>query len=320
METRASLHNPYIQVLSARLGECKLGGSGEVRFNSPFTPPGKDDDRKFHLYVNPSKRTFFDFRSGTSGSLSYLFRLLGEDYLAEPTPPPPDDIDVLKERLAALSPPPWKTPRANLPEWYHQITPGGRVHNYLLGRGVNDSDIEFYKLGEGLDFYDGWVVIPSFDQYRRCDYWVARRTYEGGSRAKYDNPEVERKYHVAFLHNAVVEGDGAVILCEGVFSAIVAGRSACASLGKFVTNTQLALMLQSGVKTIRLALDGDALKETLDTAGRALRMGFTVTIIPLPVEQDPADMGRAAFFDLIRREERLVDVPDLMRTRVETLL
>ena len=146
METRQSLHDPYVQVLSAALGDCRQGGSGEVRFNSPFTPPGKDYDTKLHLYVNLSKKVFFDQRSEVSGSLSYLFRFLGEEYVEDPAPPRISYAEELRDRLTALSPPPWKTPRAELPEWYQTITPGGRVQEYLWGRGVGEEDIEFTNL------------------------------------------------------------------------------------------------------------------------------------------------------------------------------
>ena len=320
MDSRVSITDPYVQTLSARLGNFKSGGSGEIRFCSPFIAGAKDRDTKYHMYVNVRKRTFFDFRSGTSGSLSYLFKLLGLEWEDDPTPSLASPLDQILDGLNHLTPGKWKIPRAGLPEWYQRIVPGGRVHEYLAGRGVSDDDIAFYRLGQGSGPYAGWVVIPSFDQHNRCDYWVARRTYKAKFGAKYENPTVERKYHVAFLHSALKEGGGDVILCEGVFSAIVAGRSACASLGKFVTNAQLALMLQAGVRTLRLALDGDARKEILDTARRALRMGLEVTIIPLPVEQDPADMGRAAFYDIVREKEVCIGEADLLKIKLEALL
>ena len=40
---------------------------------------------------------------------------------------------------------------------------------------------------------------------------------------------------------------------------------------------------------------------------------------PLPAEQDPADMGRLAFYDWVSAGERVIDYPDLLRERLENL-
>ena len=313
-------YDPYLQVLQRHLGRPIPGGSSEIRFNSPFSPDDKSPDRKHHLYVNLDRKKFFDFRSSISGSLSYLFQLLGEEYTRDPeisSVPIPE----LRKRVDSLQfqQEKWTVPRSPLPP-SEPVRTGSSVHQYLVGRGITDGDIQFWKMRQGLEEYLGWVIIPSYDSFNRVDYWVARRTYEGPRwEPKYSNPTAARKYHVAFLSQAVENGKGDVILCEGVFSAIVAGRSACASLGKFVTNNQISLLQRSGVKTVRIALDGDAPKETLDTASRCLRMGIDTTIIPLPVDQDPADMGRAAFYNYVSQWEYAVTETTLFRLRMEKI-
>lgn len=313
--------DPHFQILQERLGPATHTSGDEVRFNSPMVPEGKDADRKHHLYVNFRKGKFFDFRTSSSGSLSYLFRLIGEDYSPDQealSSPEPEDLHSRVSRLHYDSTP-WSVPRAQLPACT-SIAPGGEVHLYLAGRGITDEDIHFWKLKEGEDEYKGWVVIPSYDRYGRVDYWVARRTYEGQKwEPRYYNPRAERKYHVCFLQQAMEQGKGDVILCEGVFSAIVAGRSACASLGKYITSHQLRLLKSAGVRTVRLALDGDAWKETIDTAGRCLRIGLDVTIIPMPLDLDPADMGRETFYACVRDREFAVTESALFRLRLEAL-
>lgn len=316
----ASLNDPHIQALTQHLGRPIPGGSEEVRFCSPFRKEGSNRrDTKYHLYVNPQKGKYFCFRSNEYGSLSYLFKLLGEEYTDKVKVTPP--MEGLKERASSLGGlSEFEQPRTGLPEEYQTIVSGSVAHNYLVERGVSQEDIEYYRLGEGRAATDltDWVIIPSFDQHNRCDYWVARRTNSDWG-PKYTNPPSSRRYHVPFLHTSLSNSqDGSVILCEGVFSALVAGRDAVASLGKFVSKNQIAYMRKAGVRKVKLALDGDAWKESIDTAGRCLRMGLQASLVRLPADQDPADLGRSQFRALLGNEIEVTEVT-LMRLRLGRL-
>ncbi len=266
-----------------------------MRFCSPFTSkfrknPGRKDSQH-HLYVNFERNKFICYKSGMAGSLSYLLMELGESLQEGGVEVP--EWGSLKGRLDALEEQTFETPVAELPDWYTPVATGSCVYQYLRGRGVTDEDIEYYRIGQGVgDFFD-WLVVPSFDRDGDCEYWVSRRiTMEKGP--KYKNPLVSRRYHVGLLYKAV-QVSTTVVLCEGVFSAIIAGRDAVVSFGKFVTDIQIAKMTDAGVLGIVLALDGDAWQETVDTAERCYRMGFDTWVLPMPLDEDPADMGREAF-------------------------
>lgn len=303
------------------LGKPKPAPNNQVRFCSPFIPKGKKRDSKHHLYVNVDKGVYFCFRTTSSGSLSYLFTTLGLPFTDEPDLPLTPLAELKKRVYSLTSEETFVKPRAGLPEEYRPLRRGSMAHRYLLSRGLTEDDIEFYRIGEGCDNYHGWVIIPSFDVYGRCEYWVARNTDPDAWGSKYDNPHAARKYHVSFLNQALSSSeDKSIILCEGVFSAIIAGRTAVASFGKFVSNTQFTAMEIAGVKTLRVCLDGDAWKETLDVAKRALGRGMAVTIIPLPLKEDPADMGRAVFFDHLAKHEFPVTETSLMKLRLESVL
>lgn len=277
-----------LRQLSKALGSYRTAGSSEYTFCSPFV-----SDRKYHMYVNPKTGKFIDYKSGKAGSLTYLCTLLGiqpEDFDGPPTA---ISVEDLRHRMEALGKP-LKVPIAELPEWYSPVVPGSRVHEYLLGRGVGDEDIDYYRIGQGRGDFTGWLIIPSFNADGQCEYWVSRRCRTPKYGAKYRNPPTGRTFHVGFLHNALQHGR-TVILTEGVFSAIIAGRDAVASFGKYVTAVQLAKMRELGVTGIMVALDGDARKEGIDTAQRCYRMGFATWLLLLPVDKDPADMGREPF-------------------------
>lgn len=293
--------NPNYYKLVSHLGHPLHGGGAEMRFNSPFKErfrkhPGKADS-DHSMTVNFQRRKFMCHKSGVAGSLSYLFVLLGE--ILSDTPPEVPEWDRLKAKIKNLGKLQKEDFNAELPEWYGPIVRGGAVHRYLARRGVTDDDIDYYRLGQGEEEFASWVVIPSFDREGHCEYWVSRRIWNGKG-PKYRNPTTPRRYHVGFLYQAV-KNSTTVVMCEGVFSALAAGRDAVATYGKYVAETQLAKMRSAGVTGVVVALDGDAWKETVDTAERCYKMGFATWALPMPLEYDPADMGRAAFREYMER-------------------
>lgn len=282
-----------------------------MRFESPFC--GGNDPNK-HLYVNVVKGKWIDFKSGQAGSVTYLHFLLGveaDQRMAAPL----DTLGNLKDLLDAIDKPEtFVRETAELPEWFKAIDAGSTVHQYLRGRGVDDSDISFYGLGEGSGEFRDWVVLPSFGSGGECEYWVSRDT----AKKTYRNPTVDRRYHVCFLDKALEQDTGQIVVCEGIFSAIAAGRDAVATLGKLVTNAQINVMWEAGVRNVVLALDGDAWKEALDTAERMVRIGMDVKVLPLPTDQDPADMGRPLFRSLLEKCSQPATTLSLMKMRLLT--
>lgn len=266
-----------------------------MRFNSPFSGqfkkhPGKADT-DHSMTVNFRRQKFMCHKSGVCGSLSYLFVMIGE--ILTDTPPEIPDWEVLKQRISQLGETVRGDYNADLPEWYGPIVRGGAVHRYLHKRGITDDDIDFYRLGQGDEEFADWVVIPSFDEDGHCEYWTSRRIKQSRG-PKYRNPNVPRRFHVGFLYQAVQHSE-TVVMCEGVFSALAAGRDGIACYGKYVADVQLAKIRAAGATGIVVALDGDAWKEAVDTAERCYRMGFETWALPMPLEFDQADMGRAAF-------------------------
>lgn len=310
-------HDPVIRTLARILGQPIRGGQGEYRFNSPFRHGFKNPnkaDQNHHLYVNPTRRMYFCHKSSEAGSLSYLFDYLGlaEDGTDVPVP----NLDDLTRSVEGLDKRErFQTPSAELPEWCVPVWPGSTVHNYLLGRGITDDDIAHYQIGMGTGSFMGWLVIPSFDRHNRCQYWVSRRAGSGWG-PKYRNPEVNRRYHLGFLDLAIKESPEHIVLCEGAISAIAAGRDAVCAFGKYVTNNQLGLLRDSGAKRVTLSLDGDAIQETLDTAERCLRIGLQVSILFLPKDKDPADLGRANYRALLQHQSVAVDSLGLAQLRI----
>lgn len=315
MRATLSLNDPRVLELADVLGEPTPAGGHEMRFESPFTD---GIDKNKHLYVNVVKGKFIDFKSGIAGSLTYLHKILGVDgdlehyVFAKGL----DTITALKEKLDSLGrEEEWKLETAELPDWYAPVSRGSTVHQYLTDRGVSEEDIRYYRLGEGNEDHRGWCVLPSFSRDGVCQYWVSRNVEQ----KMYRNPTVDRRFHVCYLDNAMENAeDHGVVVCEGLFSAIAAGRDACATLGKFVTNAQITVMHARGVDLVTLALDGDAWEETLDTAERMLKIGMRVKVMALPESKDPADLGRQSFRWLLDNCSKEVDPLEIMKLRLMT--
>lgn len=317
MDSAQTLRDPNVEQLAEALGDPVQTTTGELKFNSPFRHKFRDpskEDRKGHLYVNIRKSKFICFKSGVAGSLSYLFHLLGLDLDEEPVRSVAS-FDAIRGRLRCLGKRQgFKLPRAEIPDWSRPVLAGSEVHRYLRGRGVADEDIDYYGIREGSGEYAGWLVVPNLNSEGECEYWVSRNT----RKKSYLNPQVDRRFHVGFLNQAISASPDHVIICEGVFSAVSAGRDAVASYGKLVTDDQLRRIWDSGVRKITLALDGDAWKETLDTARRGLKIGFEVRVVPLPRDKDPDDLGRPAFRSLLKTCSVGVNSKSLVRLKLLT--
>lgn len=310
------LRDPKVQRLVSLLGAPVLTGK-EVRFNSPFVHQYRKNrgqpDTKHHLWVNPEKGVFVDNKTGVSGSVSYLFVLLGDHIGNVPElPTKPEPFDDLRRRLNQLGSNEPTDHRAALPDWYCPLTPGSMVYRYVMRRGVSMEDALWYRIGQGRDTYRDMVIIPSFDAAGSCEYWMARSI--AGKRFK--NPSSPRRYHVGFLAQAAAIGQGRILVCEGVFSAIVAGRNAVATYGKYVTEQQLTRMAQAGVREPVFIAESDAKDATIGAAERAYSYGMRPEIFFLPPGQDPADLGRGQFLALLSVGTNPVDKFTALRIRL----
>lgn len=298
------MHTPTVRrQLERKLGPSEDAGRAEYRFK----------DEGYHYCVNLSKEVWIEYKSGRGGHLRTLLSDLGIEHADEPERAP--TVQELRKRMRSLG----KQERpqkqdAGLPDFYLPLRTDSRVHRYLERRGVTDEDVEVYGIGEGRYPYDNRAVIPSYGPDGTCEYWVTRRIYDEPKWKRYQNAPVPRTHHVGFLEIAKEYGGGHVILTEGVFSALAVGRSGICSYGERVTDRQLRKIARAGIGRVTVALDGDAFEMSMDVGARLVRLGLPADVVPLPLEQDPADLGREAFHELVEEES----IP--LRTETDILL
>jgi len=159
---------------------------------------------------------------------------------------------------------------------------------YLKNRGLTLQDIQKYNIGYcKTGRYANKIIIPSYDASGKLNYFIAR-SFEKEPRLKIDSPECKKSEIVGFEY--YINWNVPVILCEGVFDAIAIKRNAIPLFGKTIPKGVMIKLLQSEVKTIYLALDADALMESIDSAQKLIDLGKEVYLIQLQ-GKDPSDIG-----------------------------
>ena len=144
------------------------------------------------------------------------------------------------------------------------------VKKYLYDRGLNDNDFIKYGIGYCTSGeYGGRVILPSYSESNRLNYFVGR-SYDGNY-FKYKNPEVSKD--IIFFEN-LINWNAPIILCEGVFDAIAIRRNAIPLLGKNIPNSLYKKIITSKLTDIYIALDLDAQTEALTIAEKFLNQVF----------------------------------------------
>jgi len=182
---------------------------------------------------------------------------------------------------------------------------------YLRNRGVTTSDILKYQIGYcETGPYKGMVIIPSYDENGRLNFFVGRSFYPD-SIMKHKNPVASKNIIPLELF---VSWDFPIILCEGMFDAIAIKRNAIPLLGKSISNKLMQKIIQKTSKKIYIALDEDAFSAVLKHAETFLGLGKEVYLVKLS-DKDPAAVGFDGMRKLIESATPLDEI-ELMKLRI----
>ena len=185
---------------------------------------------------------------------------------------------------------------------------------YLKKRGVSKHDILRHNIGycEG-GIYDKMIIIPSYDNEGKLNYFVARN-FNPNSKVKYKNPSLSKNI-VPF--EIYINWASPLILCEGLFDALAIKRNAIPLLGKHIQDSLMKKIVTSTVKQIYIALDKDAMKDSLRFAELLLNEGKQVYLVDLE-DKDPSEMGFKKFTSLIQSTPPL-DQYSLMAKKLQLI-
>jgi len=175
-----------------------------------------------------------------------------------------------------------------------------KIRKYLNERGLSHNDFIKYNIGyTTTGDYGGRIIIPSYSESNRLNYFVGR-TYEGAY-FKYKNPEASKD--IVFFEN-LINWDKPVILCEGAFDAMSIRRNAVPILGKSLSPALWKRLLTGKLTDIYIALDTDAQVQALEIAEKLIAAGFRVFLIEL-LGKDPSEMGFKQFTELVQNATEL---------------
>jgi hypothetical protein len=173
---------------------------------------------------------------------------------------------------------------------------------YLLKRGLSIEDIVKYNIGYcDSGKYKDRIIIPSYNEKFALNYFIARSIYEDAFQ-KYDAPKCNRTEVIGFENT--INWDVPIILCEGVFDAIAIKRNAIPLFGKTIPRSVMLKIATNKVKTIYLALDKDAIRESLDNAEQLMKLGKDVYLVNLK-EKDPSSLGFNKMLELLQSSSQL---------------
>lgn len=212
-------------------------------------------------------------------------------------PPPPDDRKVVEFDSEFL-----------------EITDTRSLEGreYLAARGIPlEVSVEY-----GLMFNprNGRVIIPVFENGKLYG-WQARATRPTEWRDKATgeirkSPKIlslktmEKGRHLMFYDRLI--GSEHAVICEGPFDALkchlVGGN--VATMGKIVSDEQVELILQSGVKKVYLALDPDAMAE-IELLATRLHSVEIYTLLPEDGYKDLGEMPMETVVERFRTAPRL---------------
>ena len=177
-----------------------------------------------------------------------------------------------------------------------------RAIAYLLNRGITIEDIVKYNIGYcDSGKYKDRIIIPSYDKNFMLNYFIGRSIYKDAFQ-KYDAPKCNRIEVIGFENT--INWDVPIILCEGVFDAIAIKRNAIPLFGKTIPKSVMLKIATNKVKTIYLALDNDAIKESLDSAEELMRLGKDVYLVNLE-QKDPSSIGFTKMLELLQSSSQL---------------
>jgi len=173
---------------------------------------------------------------------------------------------------------------------------------FLRKRGITTDDIIKYNIGfckEGK--YEFRVIIPSYDENSKLNYFIAR-DYKEPSLQKYKNPPASAKDVIGF--ELYINWDAPIILVEGMFDALTIKRNVIPLFGKIIHGKLMEKLVKSSVDRIYIALDNDARRDALKQAEMLMSYGKEVYLVEME-GKDANEIGFEQFLNTLEKTNPL---------------
>ena len=302
--------NDLLSLLTSVIGSSgrKLRKQNEYMFWSPFI-----QHHKPKLQVNVETGKWHCWVSNEGGHKFYqLFRKLNA------TPEQFKELSLLTDTLY-IEKEDTKSQVITLPEEFKSLYEKSTsiVHKhaltYLYDRGITKADILKYNIGycdNGL--YNGRIIIPSYDENFKLNYFIARAFYP--SYMKYKNPPVSKDI---IVFDNMINWDLPIVLCEGVFDAIAIKRNCIPLLGKTIPKKLLKKIIDKKVSNVIISLDTDAKNEIFKISDIFKKYNIDVYMVNLK-EKDPSEEGFRNMINLIK-DSKVIDLKNQILMRLKEI-
>ena len=176
--------------------------------------------------------------------------------------------------------------KSNSPIYKHAL-------KYLKSRGVSQDDMIKYSIGYCEDgLYSNRIIIPSYDDEGKLNFFIGRDIFD--SKLKYRNSPTPKDI-IGF--ELFVNWEEPILLVEGALDAITSKVNSIPLFGKTIMNNLKRKILEKKVKTLYVALDNDAVKDSMKIVEELMNEGKKVHMIKL-TEKDPNDIGYEKVTDI----------------------
>ena len=176
--------------------------------------------------------------------------------------------------------------KSNSPTYKHAL-------KYLKSRSVSEDDMIKYSIGYCEDWlYSNRIIIPSYDDEGKLNFFIGRDIFD--SKLKYRNSPTPKDI-IGF--DLFVNWEEPILLVEGALDAITSKVNSIPLFGKTIMNNLKRKILEKKVKTLYVALDNDAVKDSMKIVEELMNEGIKVHMIKL-TEKDPNDIGYEKFTDI----------------------
>ncbi len=178
-----------------------------------------------------------------------------------------------------------------------------RFLTYLKNRGLTKEDIIKHNIGYCFNgTYSDRIIVPSYDTNGQLNFFTGRSINEN-SGLKYKNSPTPKD---VIMFELFINWSSPLILCEGVFDAIAIKRNAIPVMGKTLQESLRKKLLSNKVKKIYLALDKDAIINSIEYCSELMNEGKKVYLIDVG-KKDPSQLGFEGFTKLLHEATPLTE-------------
>ena len=302
-----------VNLVNSVLGSGKRTARGNQAHSCPYCNHHKPKLEINFSQIKKGLNPWHCWACDKKGSrISQLFRKIGAS---------PEKFEELKKLIGSETE--YKTventTQVKLPDEFKSLIDNNSIlakhaKIYLKNRGITQEDIEKYNIGY-CEFgrYAKMIIIPSYNERGELNFFTGR-SFEKEPFIKYRNPEVSRDI-IPF--ELFINWNMPLILCEGPFDAIAIKRNAIPLLGKNMQQNLMKKIATSIVQKIYIALDTDAMKQSLNFVEYFINQGKEVYLVDLD-GKDPSDMGFTNFTKLIQKTLP-INQYELMRRKLQLI-